>query len=130
MDLENSNFRSKNIAVTSFVIAIIVLIIVTVVSKLWVLLSIPIGLLFGFFLQRGDLCGSSAFSEVILMKDFHVYKKIREVFKKRKAKQFVVTKTWFVEAENTTEAIELTEQKPHNWLQVIPYMGNNNNEDK
>jgi uncharacterized membrane protein YedE/YeeE len=37
---------------------------------LWVLTAIPIGFLFGFFLQKGDLCGASAFSEVILMKDW------------------------------------------------------------
>ena len=40
------------------------------VTKLWVLTALPIGFLFGFFLQKGDLCGSSAFSEVILMKDW------------------------------------------------------------
>jgi len=40
------------------------------VTGLWVLTAIPIGILFGFFLQKGDLCGASAFSEVILMKDW------------------------------------------------------------
>jgi uncharacterized membrane protein YedE/YeeE len=35
----------------------------------WVLTAVPIGFLFGFFLQKGDLCGSSAFSEILLMKD-------------------------------------------------------------
>lgn len=40
------------------------------VMRLWVLTAIPIGILFGFFLQKGDLCGASAFSEVILMKDW------------------------------------------------------------
>ena len=35
-----------------------------------VLTAIPIGFLFGFFLQKGDLCGASAFSEVLLMKDW------------------------------------------------------------
>ncbi len=39
------------------------------VTRIWVLTAIPIGFLFGFFLERSDLCGSSAFSEVILMKD-------------------------------------------------------------
>jgi len=38
-------------------------------TKLWVLTSISVGFLFGFFLQKGDLCGASAFSEVILMRD-------------------------------------------------------------
>jgi len=41
-----------------------------IATKLWVLTAIPVGLLFGFLLQKGDLCGASAFSEVILMKDW------------------------------------------------------------
>jgi uncharacterized membrane protein YedE/YeeE len=40
-----------------------------VATKLWVLTALPAGFLFGFFLQKGDLCGASAFSEVIIMKD-------------------------------------------------------------
>ena len=39
--------------------------IVAFASGLWVLTSIPIG----FFLERADLCGASAFSEVVLMRD-------------------------------------------------------------
>ena len=39
-------------------------------TGLWVLTAIPIGFLFGFFLQKGDLCGASAFSEVLVMKDW------------------------------------------------------------
>lgn len=39
-------------------------------TDLWVLTAVPVGLLFGFFLQKGDLCGASAFSEVLLMKDW------------------------------------------------------------
>jgi uncharacterized membrane protein YedE/YeeE len=38
-------------------------------SGFWVLTAIPIGFLFGFFLERADLCGASAFSEVVLMRD-------------------------------------------------------------
>jgi hypothetical protein len=38
-------------------------------TRLWVLTALPVGFLFGFFLQRGDLCGSSAFSEVLLLRD-------------------------------------------------------------
>jgi hypothetical protein len=34
-----------------------------------VLSALPIGFLFGFFLQKGDLCGSSAFSEALMMRD-------------------------------------------------------------
>ncbi len=40
------------------------------ITGLWVLTALPIGFLFGFFLQKGDLCGSSAFSEIILMKSW------------------------------------------------------------
>lgn len=40
-----------------------------VMTRLWVLTAIPIGFLFGFFLKKGELCGASAFSEVILMRD-------------------------------------------------------------
>ena len=39
-------------------------------TGLWVLTAIPLGALFGFFLQKGDLCGSSAFSEVVLARDW------------------------------------------------------------
>jgi len=35
----------------------------------WVVTALPIGFLFGFFLQKGDLCGSSAFSEILVMRD-------------------------------------------------------------
>jgi len=38
-------------------------------TGLWVLTAISIGFLFGFFLQKGDLCGASAISEVILFRD-------------------------------------------------------------
>jgi len=40
------------------------------VTGLWVLTAIPIGFFFGFFLEKADLCGASAFSEVVLMKDW------------------------------------------------------------
>jgi len=35
----------------------------------WFLTAVPVGFLFGFFLQKGDLCGSSAMSEVLLFRD-------------------------------------------------------------
>ena len=38
-------------------------------TGLWVYSAFAVGLLFGFFLQKGDLCGASAFSEVIVMRD-------------------------------------------------------------
>lgn len=33
------------------------------------LVGLPLGVLFGFFLHKGDLCGASAFSEVLLTRD-------------------------------------------------------------
>lgn len=50
-------------------ILFIAIVILAIVTQVWVLTAIPIGFLFGFFLQKGNLCGSSAFSEVLLMKD-------------------------------------------------------------
>ena len=50
---------------------ILILIVVTsVFTGLWVLTAIPIGFLFGFFLEKADLCGSTALSEVLLMRDW------------------------------------------------------------
>jgi len=40
------------------------------VTGLWVFTAIPVGFLFGVFLEKADLCGASAFSEVLLMKDW------------------------------------------------------------
>ena len=42
---------------------------VAAITGVWVLTAIPIGFLFGVFLEKSDLCGSSAFSEVILTRD-------------------------------------------------------------
>lgn len=56
---------------TTFSVGFVLL--TTVVSfytRLWVLTAAPIGFLFGFFLQKGDLCGASAFSEVLLARDW------------------------------------------------------------
>ena len=41
-----------------------------VVTRSWVLTAVPVGLLFGFFLQKADLCGSSSFSEALMFKDW------------------------------------------------------------
>lgn len=40
-----------------------------VATRRWVWTAVPVGQLFGFFLAKGDLCGASAFSEVLLMRD-------------------------------------------------------------
>jgi uncharacterized membrane protein YedE/YeeE len=57
---------------TLFVGSLIFLVAVTlaaIFSGLWVLTAIPVGFLFGFFMERSDLCGASSFSEVVLMRD-------------------------------------------------------------
>ena len=43
--------------------------VIAVATGLWVLTAIPVGFLFGLFLQKGDLCGASACSEVVAMRD-------------------------------------------------------------
>ncbi len=54
----------------SFSLTVLTIItVIAILTGLWVLTAIPVGFLFGFFLQKGALCGSSAFSEVLLMKD-------------------------------------------------------------
>jgi len=50
-------------------IGVVIITLIAAFTRLWVITAIPIGFLFGFFLQKGDLCGASAFSEVLLMKD-------------------------------------------------------------
>lgn len=50
-------------------LALVGITIVAGITGLWVLTAIPVGFLFGFFLQKGDLCGSSACSEMIMMHD-------------------------------------------------------------
>ena len=63
-----NNPKNKAYALVSLT-GIAVILILASITRLWVLTAVPIGFLFGFFLQKGDLCGSSAFSEVIMMKD-------------------------------------------------------------
>ena len=67
MALESRNTWSTISAVTvAFLVAITA---VAFTTGLWVLTAIPVGFLFGFFQEKSDLCGSSAFSEVIMMKE-------------------------------------------------------------
>jgi uncharacterized membrane protein YedE/YeeE len=56
-----------NAAISLFIL--IASMITAAITKLWVITAFPVGFLLGFFLQKGDLCGSSAMSEVIIMKD-------------------------------------------------------------
>jgi len=50
-------------------LAIVIITLAAIYTRVWVLTAIPVGFLFGFFLQKGDICGASAFSEVLVMKD-------------------------------------------------------------
>ena len=45
------------------------LLIVAAITRQAVWTAVPVGQLFGFFLSKGDLCGASAFSEIVLMRD-------------------------------------------------------------
>jgi hypothetical protein len=45
------------------------IVVCAIATRLWVLTALPVGFLFGFLLQKGDLCGASAFSEVVLAHD-------------------------------------------------------------
>lgn len=63
---------TKKPEITSFVFVSLLMVLgpvlFSVVTGYWFLTAVSIGLLFGFFLQKGDLCGASAFSEVLLFK--------------------------------------------------------------
>lgn len=51
-------------------LALLVVPVVAVGTGFWVLTAIPVGFLFGFLVQKGDLCGASAFGEVLMMKSW------------------------------------------------------------
>jgi uncharacterized membrane protein YedE/YeeE len=56
-----------------FWVLLLVLIVTTVLawaSEQWRVTNLVIGFLFGFFLQRGNFCGASILSSVVLYKDF------------------------------------------------------------
>jgi len=61
--------KSPDRVLLASIAALIALLASAGIAGLWVLTAIPIGVLFGFFLQKGDLCGASAISEVILFRD-------------------------------------------------------------
>ena len=69
---DNTDVSSRSLLLTSVAILLLVTI-VAIITRLWVLTTIPIGFLFGFFLEKADLCGSSAFSEIILMRDLRKF---------------------------------------------------------
>ena len=55
------------------IIALVAILIISVLTRQWVFTAIPVGFLFGFFLEKADLCGASAFSEIILAKDWQKF---------------------------------------------------------
>lgn len=59
----------KKLLMIIFAIAALFFAIYGITTSQWYLTAIPIGFLFGFFLQKGDLCASSAMSEAIMFKD-------------------------------------------------------------
>lgn len=61
--------KGWNIYLLLSIIFLLAIIIFFAATGLWVVFALGVGFLFGFALQKGDLCGSSAMSEVILMKD-------------------------------------------------------------
>lgn len=63
------NEKWKTVTLFS-VMALIAIIITSFMTGIWVLTAIPIGFLLGFFLEKADLCGSSAFSEILLTKEW------------------------------------------------------------
>ena len=67
---DNSSEKKYSGLVPAALAVLVAICVAAWVTRLWVLTAIPVGFLFGFFLQKGDLCGASAFSEVILMKDW------------------------------------------------------------
>jgi len=67
--MQDTNVKSWKRHVFYIAAMIIVALLASAISGLWVLTAIPIGFLFGFFLEKADLCGASAFSEVVMMRD-------------------------------------------------------------
>lgn len=52
------------------IFSMLAIIVIAAATKSWFLTALPIGFLFGFFLEKADLCGASAFSEAIMFKDW------------------------------------------------------------
>lgn len=59
----------KKLFIIIFSLAALFFAIYGISTEKWFLTAIPIGFLFGFFLQKGDLCAASAMSEAIMFKD-------------------------------------------------------------
>ena len=59
----------KKILMFCFIFLAILAGLYAIIESKWYLAAVPIGFLFGFFLQKGDLCASSAMSEALMFKD-------------------------------------------------------------
>ncbi|MFC2084763.1 YeeE/YedE family protein [Bacteroidota bacterium] len=69
--MSNNNHPKKiGLYISISISTLIIVLVLSILKQLWFLTALPIGFLFGFFLQKGDLCGASAFSEVLLLKDW------------------------------------------------------------
>ena len=55
--------------IVTAVVALGLPIVLAVITDRWWITALPAGLLLGFFLAKGDLCGASAFGEIVLMRD-------------------------------------------------------------
>jgi hypothetical protein len=62
-------FKNWKILLALSIVFLLIVLFTSIASGLWVILSLGVGFLFGFAIQKGDLCGASAMSEVILMRD-------------------------------------------------------------
>ncbi|MFO8058050.1 MAG: YeeE/YedE family protein [bacterium] len=66
---ESKTTRWKGITIFSVLVIIAITVSATFTGH-WVLTALPVGFLFGFFLEKADLCGASAFSEAFMWKDW------------------------------------------------------------
>jgi uncharacterized protein len=67
--IKELNMNNLKLLIIISIIFLVLIIIVSFVTEIWVILSLGVGFLFGFAIQKGDLCGASAMSEVLLFKD-------------------------------------------------------------
>lgn len=61
---------NKKLLIVISTFALLISIGISAVAGLWVIMALPIGFLFGFFLQKGDLCGAAGCSEVLAFRSW------------------------------------------------------------
>ncbi len=67
--MTEKTFSWRSLATLSLVVMAVIVIIAWSGGH-WFLTALPVGFLFGFFLEKADLCGASAFSEALMWKDW------------------------------------------------------------